>query len=186
MYPEHFFNRLGKFLGMQDIEIGSPQFDREYICTSNDAGMLKETLVPESQSVINALRSMRGAGNVYVAIRNYELLVKIQGMLEDIGSLRKLTDLSLQFYDAALAGQEKGIEFLETKTITHTFSEGEQAEEVICQVCGDSLMRDVVVCRSCKTPHHHDCWQYYGQCSTFGCGQRSYRRPRQKNKSKRK
>lgn len=41
----------------------------------------------------------------------------------------------------------------------------------VCQVCGDSLLEgDLVYCAYCKTPHHHDCWQYTRQCSTYGCG----------------
>ena len=186
VYPEGFFNRIGRFLGgMEDIEIGSPAFDRDYIITSNDRGMLRETLAPEAQSAIESLRRLRGNGQIYVAIRNYELLIKKLGLLDDTTSLHRLTDLSLQIYDAAIAGQEKGIQFIDAKTIDPTLTTGQPEEDVICQVCGDSITSDVVFCRSCKTPHHQDCWQYYGQCSTFGCGQRSYRRKR-KRKSKRR
>ena len=56
------------------------------------------------------------------------------------------------------------------KTIDPTLHVGEAAEEVVCQICGDSITVDVVFCRSCKTPHHQDCWQYYGGCSVYGCG----------------
>lgn len=39
-----------------------------------------------------------------------------------------------------------------------------------CQVCGVGLSAGpVVYCSKCKTPHHKDCWDYLGQCSTFAC-----------------
>jgi hypothetical protein len=41
-----------------------------------------------------------------------------------------------------------------------------------CQVCGCGLERGVVRCRECGTPHHLDCWNYTGRCSTYACGSR--------------
>jgi hypothetical protein len=35
IYRKNLFSGLGKFLGMQDIEIGDPEFDREFIIKSN-------------------------------------------------------------------------------------------------------------------------------------------------------
>lgn len=55
------------------------------------------------------------------------------------------------------------------------FVAGEQAqllEASHCGVCGDALASDIVVCSRCNTPHHRDCWQYTGGCSTYGCGSR--------------
>ena len=186
VYPEGFFNRIGKFLGMRDLEIGSPRFDREYIITSNDPGMLRETLTEKAQVTIDSLRALRGNAQVYVAIRNYELLVKKLGIIDDMATLQRLVDLTLMIYDTAMAGQEKGIQILDVKTHTPVLSDGAASEQVMCQVCGDAIKNDVVFCRSCKTPHHQDCWQYYGKCSTFGCGQRSYRRKRSKKSKRRK
>ena len=40
----------------------------------------------------------------------------------------------------------------------------------ICQICGAPFDGSpVVYCNSCDTPHHKDCWDYLGHCSTFGC-----------------
>lgn len=39
-----------------------------------------------------------------------------------------------------------------------------------CQVCGQGLLSDVVSCLTCATPHHADCFDYTGRCSTYGCG----------------
>lgn len=38
-----------------------------------------------------------------------------------------------------------------------------------CLVCRQGLAAEVVRCRSCRTPHHRDCWEYVGRCSVFAC-----------------
>lgn len=38
-----------------------------------------------------------------------------------------------------------------------------------CMVCGDALDGTTVRCPACEVPHHEDCWQYNGGCSTYGC-----------------
>ena len=187
VYPDGFFTRIGKFLGgMEDVEIGSPDFDRDYVITTNSYNLLLESLTPEVQTVIDSLRKLGDNSQVYVAVRNYELLVKKQGLIDDLGTLVQLIEHAQQIYDAALVGQSKGIQILEVKTHTPTLTMGDSADDIICQVCGDSITSDVVFCRSCQTPHHQDCWKYYGQCSTFGCGQRSYRRRKSKQSKRRK
>lgn len=46
----------------------------------------------------------------------------------------------------------------------------DEAEVKICQVCGGSIQSGpIVTCKDCDTPHHRDCWDYLGQCSTYGC-----------------
>ena len=44
----------------------------------------------------------------------------------------------------------------------------------MCQICGQGLEVRVVFCEGCVTPHHRECWEYLGGCSTFGCFRRLY------------
>lgn len=47
-----------------------------------------------------------------------------------------------------------------------------------CPVCGEGLEgRPVVLCTSCGTPHHGDCWNYGRGCAVFACGERTARPP---------
>ena len=46
----------------------------------------------------------------------------------------------------------------------------------VCQICGDAMEGDTLLCPECRTPHHRECWAYFGGCSTFGCGVRETRR----------
>jgi len=39
-----------------------------------------------------------------------------------------------------------------------------------CLVCGDPIEKlPNVECKVCETPHHTECWNSIGGCSTFGC-----------------
>lgn len=41
-----------------------------------------------------------------------------------------------------------------------------------CPVCSGSIVLSFqVTCASCQTPHHRDCFEYFGTCGVFGCGQ---------------
>lgn len=43
-----------------------------------------------------------------------------------------------------------------------------------CQVCLHPLAVRVVYCDGCVTPHHKECWDYLGGCSTYACLRRTY------------
>ena len=68
---------------------------------------------------------------------------------------------------AVPSGEER--ELLESGKIRILSTRGAGAPSV-CQVCGEAIRGDHVACMKCDTPHHLDCWQYTGQCSTYGCG----------------
>jgi hypothetical protein len=42
IYREGFFSELGKLFGMQDIEIGEPEFDEAFIIKANDEGIVRD------------------------------------------------------------------------------------------------------------------------------------------------
>lgn len=39
----------------------------------------------------------------------------------------------------------------------------------VCPFCISPLVGQVGVCPECETPHHQDCWQANGGCTTLGC-----------------
>ena len=45
----------------------------------------------------------------------------------------------------------------------------EEQIERICPYCLAPLVGQVGICPICKTPHHVDCWNENGECSTLGC-----------------
>ncbi len=44
------------------------------------------------------------------------------------------------------------------------------AEDAHCPVCGDGFSGEYHACSGCSTLYHHDCWEYMGKCSIYGCG----------------
>jgi hypothetical protein len=171
IYPERFTSRLGKMLGMTDVEIGSPDFDRDFIIAGNTVRNLRELLRPEVQADIYRLRRLLHNDHVYVSIGGGRMLIKKLGLIRDAAKLSDLIEASLDLYDRALGVTGEGIEIVSP-------SEGSSQGEVVCQICGETITAELVHCRRCKTPHHEDCWQYFGGCSTFGCGEKRYVAPK--------
>lgn len=168
VYPERFMSRVGKLLGMQDVEIGSRAFDRDYIITGSDVRALRGFLTPIVQQRIDFLKAF-GQEGIYFSASGGRLLIKHPGHIQDYSQLERFVLLSLDLYDEAIAAYGKGIEFTKQKPEA-TLS----LQDAVCQICGEDVRLDAVFCRSCKTPHHLDCWAYYGACSTYGCGQKRY------------
>jgi hypothetical protein len=166
VYPERFTSRLGKLLGMTDVEIGSPEFDRDFIITGASPRHLRELLTPPVQRAIYRLRQMLRNDDIYVSIGRGRMLVKKLGMIRDQAQLAEYISAALDLYDCATGIGPQEMEFMEQAA--------EATTEVVCQVCGETIVAELVHCRRCQTPHHEDCWQYFGGCSTFGCGEKRY------------
>lgn len=44
-------------------------------------------------------------------------------------------------------------------------------DSTTCQLCGQAATgTETQACGLCCAPHHADCWEYTGLCSTYGCG----------------
>jgi hypothetical protein len=171
IYPEGFLASLRKLMGMQDIIIGSPRFDAAFVITGDDEPGIKALLNGQVQSAIFHLASY--VSGMHVRMGTSSLTVTSAGLLQsDLGRLVAFVKLSGELCDAAVSAQGQGIEFLEGgPAAAMTVREAEGAR---CMVCGEALASQVVYCRSCKTPHHRDCWSYGGGCSTYGCGEKKY------------
>ena len=170
VYPERFMNRLGKMLGMQDISIGSSRFDEIYMITGNNVAGIRELLTPTVQVQIGALRQLLGNDDIYVGLQSGRMVVKKKQLIRDAGRLQEFVRMSLALFDELLTSKAAGIQFVNR-------SVAPAAEAYICQICGETIDSEIIYCRSCKTPHHHDCWQYFGACSTYGCGDKRFSRP---------
>ena len=169
--PRSFWGRVGWVIGVRDIEIGSPQFDDDYVILGGDPQAVRNLLTFAVQHQINLLRRFLGNGEVYVSFSGGRILVKKQAILRDFESLRRLVEMSLELHAQALLTQSAGIEFDDDAV-------AQPVESPVCQVCGDVIEANMVVCRRCQTPHHLDCWQYFGRCSTYGCGETRSHAPR--------
>lgn len=163
---------LRKLMGMQDIEIGSPHFDRQFIITGNHEAAIKAFLTPEAQArVLELLRygssSSYSVPDLYLQVSGGLLTATKASYLTDRHAIEGFIQLFLQFFEAANAASSAGIEFLDRP---------KDAEDPAphCIVCGELLAGELVSCHSCRTPHHRDCWQYFGGCATYACGGKQF------------
>jgi hypothetical protein len=60
IYRRSLFSGIGKFFGMQDIEVGQPAIDEDWIIKSNSTGRIQSLMaLPEISRSLEALRSGR-------------------------------------------------------------------------------------------------------------------------------
>lgn len=162
IYPEDSGARLKKLLGMQDIQVGSPKFDDMYIVQGDDPNSVRELLQPPVRQQIERLRRETSVKDIYVALNRRRLLVKKRIFFKYVAQFRRFVQLALGLYDLALSPEVEGVEFVESSTMP-------DLADAVCQICGEQLETDIVRCSRCHTPHHGECWKYYGACSTYGC-----------------
>jgi hypothetical protein len=170
IYPQSAFSGFRKLWGALDIEIGSPQFDSAYLIEGNSKSAVRELLTAEVQAIIRKLAALspgKASGDdIQVKWADGVLTITKPYHLATYASLEQLILLSAELVAAATLASA-GIEFVgEVKEPDAIPSQ--------CQICGDSLSRDLVYCASCHTPHHRECWDYFGGCSTYACGQNKY------------
>ena len=84
--------------------------------------------------------------------------------------LAQFVELACSLNDQVQLAGVAGIEFV-------TSDEAQVIDDALCCVCCEQLTDGVVFCVRCKTPHHRECWEYSGGCSTYGCGARMFYTP---------
>jgi hypothetical protein len=171
IFPTSVFSGLRKLIGMQDIEIGSPEFDEPFVITGNDEEAIKKFLTLDAQQSLLQLAQLNsgfifGGQDFYLSISRGGLTITKWGYISERYILDPFIRLFLRFFDASQPAIS-GIEFLSSPA-AH-----DQAEPH-CIVCGELLRSEVVSCRNCRTPHHKDCWQYFGGCATYACGGKQF------------
>ncbi len=183
LYPETLPDRLKKFIGLEDIVIGSPHFDSCFIIQGNP-DTVRELLTPIVQQRVDALALRGKHRDVHVSIVGGQFAASKHFSRKSPEEIIYFTILQCRdLYDSMIDSIDTGIQFvddagIETATVTNN-------HEATCMVCGESISEQKVYCRSCQTPHHMECWNYIGMCSTYGCGQRRFHnKPRKPSGSK--
>jgi hypothetical protein len=160
--------------GTRPIRIGDPAFDRAHIIQANDPDIAREFLdSPDVQLALHSLRALApgpsGAG-MLLSVSPERLLVQVD---RDLGKATPILDAAvrsaLTLHDhltrSVHSRVAQGIEVVAAGAAEPEDADGPPA----CKVCGVGIEGDHVVCASCRTPFHRDCWGFVGGCSTFGC-----------------
>lgn len=176
VYPQDILAGFRKLWGMEDIEIGSPQFDQAFFIGGNSKQQVRDLLSAEVQTLIMRLcniggTSFFGSHSIQVKWAGGVMTVTKPAYLTSYDELEPFILMSSELFVAALNTRLAGITFVEGAA-------GEIAEpdaaESQCPVCGEPLASDLVNCSACRTLHHRECWEYFGGCSTYACGNKQF------------
>ena len=154
--------------GMPGIPVGDEEFDRRYQVSGHTADDVKRLLSDGVRWQINKLCQLFDCPYVSFSIRNGRMIIESPAVLRRNEELEQYTQACLELFDQAMLTRSEGIEFLGSN------DEAQPIEDPICQICGEEIRCEMVFCRRCRTPHHLDCWQYNGCCSTYGCRETRY------------
>lgn len=109
IYRKGIFSDLGKMLGMQDVNVGYPQFDDDFIIKGNDESKLRRLFsnakireLLEDQPDIQF--SVRDAEASFWNVQNWppgvsELYFQVGGIITDVDRLKLLYDLFSETLD---------------------------------------------------------------------------------------
>lgn len=160
--PKPLVRRIGEFFTMRSRDM--QELEKLYLI---DADQDTDWLItPGLRWAFAQLDSMIYTSDVRVTWQQGKMTIKAPLLVHDFEHLLRFTHLCLEFYEEACTAAGADITFLQESEM--------EIRDVICNVCGEPIEDDIVWCRSCRTPHHQECWQYAGACSIFACGQKRY------------
>ncbi len=157
--------------GTQPVQTGDAVFDHAFVVQANDAEMARDFLNPLVRQAIVNLQRLVHAGGMLLSINPERLLVQVDRNLgQSTEALCQAVSESLAIHDGLQLGvsrrMRQGIEIVNNRE-----SCDEDLGPPVCKVCGAIIDGGpVIICSSCRTPHHGDCWEYVGACSIYGCG----------------
>jgi hypothetical protein len=107
IYRRNFFSGIGKFFGMQDFEIGDPEFDRDFIIKSNShvkamALFSNETirrLIKSQPSFRLEVKDDEGWFGTNFPEGADELYFQVSGVIKDVARLKNLYALFSEVLD---------------------------------------------------------------------------------------
>src|SRR5271166_943614 len=123
IYRKNLFSDLGKFLGMQDIEVGDPEFDEAFIIKGNDESKVRDLF---ANSKIRQM--IQAQPNIRLRVKDSEgwfgpkfpenvdeLHFEVVGVIKNVKRLRALFDLFAAVLDqlcriGSAYKQEPGVE----------------------------------------------------------------------------
>jgi hypothetical protein len=162
------FQPLRVTSGAAEVTLGDPAFDREYIVRADDAAHARAVLSPELRGAMAKMRGLGGGGLVRFDLHPFKAVVQKEEALAHPEELRRfaLDCLDLLRDLKGSLEMQSGIEFHDGAP--------KRPAAAQCPVCQSGIERGRVACRRCKTPHHEECWKYFGACSMFACGEKGY------------
>lgn len=148
-----------------------PIFQNRFFCYSNqDAKQVLSLLNAKVQQQLQTMDSLFSDGSLTVVMRRRRLFVEVKTKKMSFPQLRQLIFECCVLVRILQDGTATLVDSVASKSKLQL----KPGSETECQICGLPLESQLVSCSSCHTLHHKDCWEYYGECSTYGCGEQSF------------
>jgi len=164
--PAGFWHDLKDMFGRKDFQVGDAAFDEMFEIHSSGGEFALQVLHPQIRSV---LRSAVIFGTFFWRLSPAGFLLRVRGWPPDRKELDRWLVVAFQLLDALPGSDGKG-------RVSIGVVRMKIDAEAMCRVCGASLAEGALVkCAKCSTPHHRDCWEFNGRCSTFACGETRFR-----------
>ena len=101
IYRKNHFSDLGKFLGMQDIEVGDPEFDEAFIIKGNDESKVRDLfanskirqMIQDQPKIRLRVKDSEGWFGPKFPENVDELHFQVVGVIKDVERLKALFDL---------------------------------------------------------------------------------------------
>jgi hypothetical protein len=160
--PAGVWHDLKAMFGRNDYQVGDEEFDSNFEIHSSASEFAARILCPEVRSV---LRSAALFGKYFWRLSAAGFMLRVRPVPPNRKELDRWLVVAFQLLDAIPGSDGKG-------RVTLGVVRMKIDAEAMCRVCGASLAQGgVVACVKCATPHHKDCWEFNGRCSTFACGE---------------
>jgi hypothetical protein len=119
VYPQDILSGFRRLWGMEDIEIGSAEFDRSFYISGNSRAAVREMLSSEVQALIWKLANLGpakiyGARDVQVQFLGGVLTITTPRYLNSYEQLEEFVTLSAELFQAAMRTRDAGIGFVGT------------------------------------------------------------------------
>jgi len=167
-YAEIFPAAMSPFETSFDVpaeqRMGNQEFSSRYIVRTADRAAVGKFLSEGVQWQIDKIRALLNDDDIHVTLNRGRLQVRKHAAIRRFDQLEEFVSLCLELYDQGMLTRSAGIDFVEDSS--------QIINEAVCQICSENITTDMVFCRRCKTPHHAECWQYFGGCAVYACGEK--------------
>ncbi len=170
IWPAGAESLLGMDASLQELQIAT-ELDNRYRARSNNLTEMRRFVSPGVRLQLARLIGLFHAADVFVSVDRSLLTIKKVTLRAEPAGILQVVRLALDLHDQIQLTRTTGIEFVRETAM-------QPIAAAVCQVCGEALGADIVLCRRCQTPHHLDCWCYFGGCSIYGCAEPDYVKPK--------
>ena len=156
-----FFQAFLHLFGAQDLEIGDPAFDKDYVIKATPSSLARQVFSPDRRlEGMRIVRRLRSTVEPTFNLDSQSVTVMVRQYIRVESDLMALIDAARDFV---------GFLVQPPAAVGIVLEEVRVSGAAACPVCGTSMSQGFVRCESCKTPHHAECWKYMGRCSTYAC-----------------